>query len=779
MAMDPMRSAKAEPHGEVAEIELGIGGMTCAACVGRVARVLRRVPGVLAAEVNLATERAFVRAAGVPPTDLSAAVDKAGYQAWVLRDPTHDEAAAGVDEQDVARGRAAHRDLIHVVIAAALTVPLLAPMLLAPFGVRAALTGWVQLTLATPVQVWLGGRFYRAGWKAACAGTGNMDLLVALGTSAAYGLSLYLLVTGWWRGMPDMMPHLYFEASAVVITLVLLGKWLEARAKRQTGSAIRALAALQPERALVRGRDGTEREVPVAKVRVGDLVVVGPGERIAVDGLVREGLSTNDESLLTGESLPVAKAPGGLVTGGAINGDGLMLIETTAVGKESRLARIVRLVEGAQASRAPIQRLADQVAAVFAPVVLVIAAATALSWWFAAGEIGTAVLNAVAVLVIACPCAVGLATPTAVMVGTGAAARHGILIKDAEALELAHRIGVVAFDKTGTLTEGAPSVVALEPAPGYDASTLLRDAASVEAGSAHPLAKAVLARAENAGLLFTRASEVRALQGRGVAARIGTRQLELGSTRLLRERGVAPGALSARAVALETEGRTISWLIDVSTDPPRVLGLIAFGDAVKAGARNATAVLRAAGLQTVMLTGDTGGSARAAAAQLGIDEVVAEVLPEHKADAVRRLKEGGRTVAMVGDGINDAPALAAADVGIAMSTGTDVAMHAAGITLMRGDPALVPSAIDISRRTYAKIRQGLFWAFIYNMIGIPLAAFGLLSPIVAGAAMAFSSVSVVTNALLLRGWMPLDGRAKPEAVAIDAMPRSDIAREAA
>lgn len=777
-------------YGVVEEpIELGIEGMTCASCVQRVERALRKVPGVRGAEVNLATERARVRSAGVPPENLIRSVEAAGYHASLVSDETEDGTPPDAKDPKV---RIARRDLVHVLAAAALSIPLVAPMLLNALGIHLTLPGWAQLTLATPVQFWLGWRFYRGGWKAVRAGAGNMDLLVALGTSAAYGLSLYQLVVHWWMSTPagmrrsaGEMPHLYFEASAVVITLVLLGKWLEGRAKRQTGAAIRALMALRPERARVRDASGTETEIPIQRVRVGDLVVVRPGEGIAVDGVVREGESTSDESLLTGESLPMSKAPGDRVTGGAINGAGLLIVETKAVGAESTLARIVRLVENAQAAKAPIQRLVDRFSGIFVPVVLGIALVTFAGWWFATGSVETAVLNAVAVLVIACPCALGLATPTAIMVGTGAAARHGILIKDAEALETAHRVRVVAFDKTGTLTEGRPSVVALEPAPGSDPEVLLRLATAVQAGSEHPLAKAVLRKAEVVGVRAAPSTNLTALPGRGVVARVEGRLVQLGSTRLMLELGAEPGPLAGRAAILEQEGRTVSWLLDASADPGRVLGLIAFGDAIKPSARGAVAALHAAGVRTVMLTGDNAGSARAAASQLGIDEVVAEVLPEHKAAAVTKLKGSGGAVAMVGDGVNDAPALAAADVGIAMSTGTDVAMHAAGITLMRGDPALVAAAIEVSRRTYAKIQQGLFWAFAYNIIGIPLAALGLLSPVIASAAMAFSSVSVLTNALLLRGWRPATsiaasgGERAPPSTNADAVPIPDVHRRAA
>jgi Cu+-exporting ATPase len=666
-----------------------------------------------------------------------------------------------------------------VLLAALLSLPLIVPMLLELTGGHGMLDGRIQWLLATPVQFWLGARFYRAGWMAARAGSGNMDLLVALGTSAAYGLSVYQLLTG------GPMAHLYFEASAVVITLVLLGKWLEARAKRQTASAIRALQQLRPESARVRHGD-SDVDVPITLVRVGQLVVVRPGERIAVDGMVEEGASHVDEALITGESLPVARQPGDRVTGGAINGEGLLLVRVTAVGAESTLARIIRLVEDAQAAKAPVQHLVDRVSAIFVPVVLVLALGTLAGWWLATGDGERALINAVAVLVIACPCALGLATPAAIMAGTGVAARYGILIKDAEALELAHRITTVAFDKTGTLTEGKPSLAALEPAAGagVDGPRLLQLAAAIQRGSEHALARAVLQAAErdpgadgadngadnggsnrsNSAVLA--AIDITALPGRGVAATVDGMRLVLGSTRLIDEQGVARGALAARAAELEAQGLTISWLAaiaDADVDnrqPARLLGLLAFGDRVKASARDAVQALRALGIDTVLLTGDNQGSADHVARELGVDRVIANMLPADKAATIASLKGDGRCVAMVGDGFNDAPALAAADVGIAMSSGTDVAMHAAGITLMRGDPALVAAAISISRRSYGKIRQNLFWAFIYNLVGIPLAVCGLLNPVVAGAAMALSSVSVISNALLLRRWKPNSGHAQ-------------------
>jgi Cu+-exporting ATPase len=723
------------------ETDLAIRGMTCASCVARVEKALGKVPGVLSASVNLATERAHVVAvAGTGLDNLRMAVEAAGYE------------ADGADLEKAGAAPAARGlpDGWPVALSALLTLPLVAPMVGLVFGAHWALPGWLQLALATPVQFWLGGRFYRAGWKAVKAFTGNMDLLVALGTSAAYGLSLYHLASGT-AGAHE----LYFETSAALITFILLGKWLEARAKRQTTEAIRALNALRPDRALVR-RAGKDVEVSLASVVVGDLVVVRPGERVPVDGEIREGRSHVDESLITGESLPVAKGAGERVTGGSINADGLLLVETRAIGAETTLARIIRLVENAQADKAPIQRIVDRVSAVFVPVVLGIALVTLIGWGIATGNWTSAILYAVAVMVIACPCALGLATPTAIMAGTGVAARHGILIKDAEALEIAHSITTVAFDKTGTLTEGRPQLLAVEPVAG-EPRELLRLAAALQRGSQHPLARAVMEKAAAEGVDPPAASEAKALPGRGVQAVVEERTLYLGSSRLMQELGVDTGSLAARGRELAGEGRTVSWLAAQMDGAYALLGLLAFGDAVKAGAREAIAALHAHGVKTVLLTGDNRGSAEAAARALGIDEVNAEVLPADKAQAVSALRGKDKVVAMVGDGINDAPALAAADVGIAMATGTDVAMHTAGITLMRGDPRLVADAISVSRRTYSKIRQNLFWAFFYNVVGIPLAAFGFLSPIIAGAAMAFSSVSVVTNALLLRRWRPTGG----------------------
>ncbi|APV39250.1 copper-translocating P-type ATPase [Pseudomonas frederiksbergensis] len=720
-------------------LELSIDGMTCASCVGRVERALAKVPGVKSVSVNLANERAHLELLGqIDPQTLIAAVTKAGYSAsvWEVEHPQTDN-----QQQRLRRERWA------LIMAIILAAPLVLPMLLQPFGVHWMLPAWVQFALATPVQFIFGARFYVAAWKAVRAGAGNMDLLVALGTSAGYGLSLYE-----WATAAGRMPHLYFEASAVVIALVLLGKYLESRAKRQTASAIRALEALRPERA-IQVIDGREQDVAISALRLNDLVMVKPGERFPVDGEVVEGQSHADEALISGESLPVPKQPGDKVTGGAINGEGRLLVRTLALGAETVLARIIRLVEDAQAAKAPIQKLVDKVSQVFVPTVLLIALATLIGWWLYGAPMETALINAVAVLVIACPCALGLATPTAIMAGTGVAARYGILIKDAEALERAHEVSAVVFDKTGTLTSGTPRIAHLS-AINHDEEALLQMAGALQRGSEHPLAKAVLDACAERGLTVADVSDSQSLTGRGIAGTLDGRRLALGNRRLLEESGLNAGEWAESAAAWETEGRTLSWLIEQSPEL-RVLGLFAFGDTLKPGALQAVQQLNARNISSHLLTGDNRGSAKVVAQALGITDVYAEVLPADKAATVATLKKNG-VVAMVGDGINDAPALAAADIGIAMGGGTDVAMHAAGITLMRGDPRLVPAALEISRKTYAKIRQNLFWAFVYNLIGIPLAAFGFLNPVLAGAAMALSSVSVVSNALLLKTWKPKD-----------------------
>ncbi len=730
--------------------------MTCAACAGRVERALKAVPGVHEATVNLATESARVRfdpgAATAPDWQarLRRAVRDAGYE------------PRSAEEAQAAQDAPSWAGFAPVALGLALSLPLLLPMVLGPFGLHAQLPPWLQLLLAAPVQFYLGARFYRAGWHALRAGGGNMDLLVALGTSAAFGLSLWLWARAGW--VPSVQeggmaaPHLYFEASSVVITLVLLGKWLESRAKRQTTAAIRSLQALRPATARVLRR-GQEVDLPVAELLPGDVLVVRPGERVPADGRVREGQSQADESLLTGEPLPVDKAVGDSLTGGSVNGDGRLLVEVTATGAETVLARIIRLVEDAQAEKAPVQRLVDRVTAVFVPVVLAIAVLTGLGWVLAGSGAETALIRAVAVLVIACPCALGLATPAALMAGTGVAARHGILVRDVGALERARAVDTVAFDKTGTLTAGRPRLAAFSGSPGYDAGTLLALAAGLQSGSEHPLAHAVRVAAQDKSLPTHAAREVRALPGRGVEGLVDGRSLLLGSLDWMVESGVPAAVLSAGLEALpqdQREGATLSALAERTPQGCVLLALLAFADQPRPGARAALAALRARGLRLVMLSGDNPSAALAMGVRLGLHaaEVQAGLLPADKVAAVRALQRGGRVVAMVGDGVNDAPALVAADLGIAMGSGTDVAMGAAGITLVRAELALVGAALDMARRTVAKIRQNLFWAFFYNVVGIPLAALGLLSPVLAGAAMALSSVSVLGNALLLRRWRP-------------------------
>ncbi len=723
--------------------DLDIEGMTCASCVGRVEKALGKVAGVESVEVNLANETARITGVGgvVDNARLVAAVKKAGYGAEARsRDK---DSAVEADARTRAKARC---ELVFLVLAAVLTVPLAAQMVWRFSGVAFVLPVWVEIALATPVQFVFGWRFYVAGFKAVRAATGNMDLLVALGTSAAYFFSLFL------AAYPEFSEagHLYFEAAAVVITLVLLGKWFETRAKRSTTVAIRALTGLRPETARV-VRDGVDTEIAIAEVGSGDLVIVRPGERLPVDGVVEEGHSHVDESLITGESLPVEKIQGEHVTGGAINGTGLLKVRATAVGEDSTLARIIRLVEGAQASKAPVQRLVDKISAIFVPVVLAISIVTFIGWWAVGGDFTLALLAAVSVLVIACPCALGLATPTAIMVGTGVAAKAGILIKDAEALERAHRIQVVVLDKTGTLTEGRPAVTEMVTAVEGGAAELLSLAAAAQSASEHPLAHAVLQKAEDEGFVLAAVSDFHSVTGQGLTAVVDGYSLALGNRRLMEGAGIGTGDLEDRAQDLEREGRTVMWLAETG-ETARLIGIIAVADPIKPSAVAAVARLKALGVETVMMTGDNRRTAEVVARQVGVDGVLAEVLPEGKAAEVERLKGEGKIVGMVGDGTNDAPALAAANIGIAMGTGTDVAMQTAGVTLMRGDPALVAAAIDVSRASYNKIRQNLFWAFIYNIIGLPLAAFGLLSPVIAGGAMAFSSVSVVTNSLLLKRW---------------------------
>ena len=732
--------------------DIGVGGMTCASCVTRVEKALARVPGVDHASINLATEMARVTWAQAPsdPQEqmarLRRAIRDAGYE------PRDTESATAAESPSI------WREGWPVWVGLALSLPLVAPMVSALWGQHLMLPALWQFLLATPVQFVLGARFYKAGWHALRAGSGNMDLLVALGTSAGWALSMWL----WWSAPPahhgEHGPDLYFEGSAVVITLVLLGKWLEARAKASTLQAIRALQALRPQTARVLTPDG-EQELPIDEVLAGDVIRVLPGERIAADGEVTEGESSVDESMLTGEPLPVHKVPGAHVRGGTLNGEGVLRLKVSAVGATSMLAQIIRLVEDAQAAKAPIQRLVDQIAAVFVPVVLVIALITGVAWMMNGATFETALIHSVAVMVIACPCALGLATPAAIMAGTGVAARQGILIRDAQALELGHRAGIVAFDKTGTLTMGQPRLIELVPLAQHSDTECLRWAASLQQHSEHPLARAVLREAQNRGISPSEVQNSQAVSGRGIQGQMGAQWLQLGSLPWLSAHLNA--GQQALVQAQLQQGHTLSLLAESTGDGPlRVVALLSFGDLPKPGVEQALTTLRSRGLQLALISGDNQAAAMAMGQRLGLraDEIHAEVLPAQKTEWVRRLQSQahaqGKTVIFVGDGINDAPALAAADVGMAMANpdggGTDVAMGTAGVALMRGEVALVAQAIDISSRTVAKIRQNLFWAFAYNVAGIPLAALGYLSPVVAGAAMALSSVSVMTNALLLR-----------------------------
>jgi len=717
-------------------LELGIEGMTCAACATRLERVLNRIDGVDAV-VNLASERARVRfRPGVVVIEqLLEAIAKAGFSGRLLDDRSR--------EEDKARKQAAYQaELRRFCIAAALTLPLVAQMatMLNADALHGAhqdlLPRWLQLLLATPVQFWIGWRFYDGGWKALRGGGANMDVLVALGTSAAYAFSL-IVTAGGMHGLP-----VYFEASAAVITLVLLGKLLEARAKARTTAAIEALVRLQPRTARVE-RDGQVMEIDAALLMPGDVFIVRPGESVPVDGVVLDGASSVDEAMLTGESMPVAKHPGDSVFAATANSEGMLRCRATGVGEHTLLAGIIRLVAEAQGSKAPVQRLADRISAIFVPVVCGIALLTFAGWWLFGGVFNEALINAVAVLVIACPCALGLATPTAIMVGTGQGARTGILVKNAEALERAEKTRILAVDKTGTLTRGEPKVTDIVPfALSADEALVL--AAGLEQGSEHPLAKAILREAQARGLPLPRVTDFKATPGSGVEGVIDGRRLQLGTPA-----GAAlEGGAERRLKALQGEGKTVVMLVENGT----ALALLAIADPLRESSPAAVIRLKSMGVQVVMLTGDNPITAAAIAREVGIEEFRAGISPAGKADAVNALKTGGLSVAMVGDGINDAPALAAADISFAMGAGSDAAIDVADITLVRGDLHGVADAIRLSRATLGKIRQNLFWAFIYNLLGIPLAAFGWLNPVVAGAAMAMSSVSVVSNSLLLKRW---------------------------
>jgi Cu+-exporting ATPase len=731
-----------------------ISGMTCAACSARLERVLKKTPGIVDARVNLALERADVAAEpDLTAEAIAAAVDRAGFAATLRSD---DPVLARIERErrETEAAAARRRTGILLVICAILTAPFVIAMVAMIAGFGHILPAYVQLVLATAVQVLAGRRFYRGAWNALRGGGANMDVLVSVGTTAAFGFSLAMMAT-----VSHMVEdHLYFEASAVVLTLVLLGKYLEERAKASTTAAVRALMALRPETATRFGADGALETVPVGSLLPGDRVLIRPGERVPVDGSVIEGASHFDEAVITGESLPVMRSQGDAVVTGAVNGEGAVTVEVGAVGEESMLGRITRLVENAQSGKAPVQRLVDRIAAVFVPTVVGVAALTFVVWLLLGGGVEQALAAAVAVLVIACPCALGLATPTALVAGTGAAARSGILIKDIEVLERAAHVDAVVFDKTGTLTVGRPELIVSVAAEGIERSRVIAIAAGAQTGSEHPLARATLMRAEADGVVPLGASDIKALPGKGLSANVDGQAVLVGTAALLDGAGIEHADIDRAGLGRLMPEMTLAYVAVGG----QAIGLFGYADALRPETAAAVGDLGRRGLRTLLLTGDHAEAARAIAGAAGLDDWRANVLPEEKASEVEALRASGLRLAMVGDGVNDAPALAVADVGIAMGSGTDVAMETAGITLMRPDPRLVAAALDIAAATSLKIRQNLFWAFIYNVVGIPLAAFGLMTPALAGAAMAMSSVSVVTNAGLLTRWSPkLPAIAKP------------------
>ncbi|MBL8397457.1 MAG: copper-translocating P-type ATPase [Candidatus Accumulibacter sp.] len=721
-------------------IELSIEGMTCAACSTRLQKQLNRLPNVEAV-VNLATERARVRfQPGQSHIDaILATINRAGFRGRLIDE--HSRA-----EEKARKIAAQQADLRHFWIAAALSLPLVVPMV-AMFGTSGALAHgaprWLQWLLATPVQFWIGWRFYVGAYKALRGGGANMDVLIALGTSMAYLFSMVVTLA-------DLSHlHVYFEASAAVITLVLLGKLLESRAKARTSQAIEALIRLQPKVARVE-RDGQLIELDASLLIPGDVFIVRPGESLPVDGEVLAGISSVVEAMLTGESMPVMKGVGDRVFAATANGEGTLRCRATGVGEHTLLAGIIRLVGEAQGSKAPIQRLADRISAIFVPIVCAIAVLTLVGWWLVSGVFSTALINAVAVLVIACPCALGLATPTAIMVASGRGASAGILIKNAAALEQAEKITILAVDKTGTLTCGKPVLSQLLPLT-VDRDEALALAAGLEQGSEHPLARAILDAAQTAKLSLPVIDEFRAIPGRGVEGSVGGRRLRLSAVDDTEAIGLPAGTLTD----LQQAGNTLVVLSELQPSrSPSALAVLAIADPLRASSPAAVSRLRTMGIRLVMLTGDQQATAAAIAAQAGIADFRAGVLPGDKATQVAALKISGDVVAMVGDGINDAPALAAADVSFAIGAGSDAAIEVADMTLVRGDLHGIADAILLSRATLRKIRQNLFCAFIYNVLGIPLAALGMLSPVIAGAAMAMSSVSVVSNSLLLRRWRP-------------------------
>ncbi len=713
-------------------ITLLIEGMTCAACSTRVEKVLSKLEGVTKASVNLSTNKATVHFPSgiISNEDLINAVKKAGYNAEV-------EIEVDLDREKEKREKEIKSLKTSFIISAILSLPLFSAMFFHMAGIDIFLNnGWVQLVLATPVQFIIGYRFYKGAYNALRGGGANMDVLVAMGTSAAYFFSIYNLLVG--------VEEYYFEASAVIITLIILGKRFEAVAKGKTSEAIKKLMGLQPKTARI-VRDGKEIDIPIEELGLGDIVVVRPGERVPVDGIIVEGNSALDESMITGESIPIDKSVNDEVIGATINKFGSFKFKATKIGKDTVLSQIIKLVEDAQGSKAPVQRLADKISGVFVPVVVLIALITIVVFALLK-DFNTGLINAVAVLVIACPCALGLATPTAIMVGTGKGAESGILIKSGEHLERAHKMDTIIFDKTGTITKGEPEVTDIVSFGRFEEEEILRIAASVEKASEHPLGQAIVSEAESQGLRLVTPKDFTAIPGKGLQAVFEEMNILIGNRRLMTESNIGVASRENDLLKLEEEGKT-AMLIAIDGE---LTGIIAVADQIKETSLKAIEELKAMGLEVYMITGDNERTAQAIAKETGITKVLADVLPENKAEAVEELKRQGKHVGMVGDGINDAPALAAADVGFAIGTGTDVAMEAADITLMRGDLNGVVTAIRLSHRTMRTIVQNLFWAFFYNTIGIPFAALGFLNPMVAGAAMAFSSVSVVANSLRLK-----------------------------
>ncbi len=718
---------------------LDITGMTCSSCSGRIEAALQAAPGVTAATVNLAIESATVN---FDPTLTSAAalvkvVEEAGYGAKI-KDQTDDDGAA-----EAARLKK-QRNLL--IFSAILTAPLVLQMISHFLGLGFRVKPWMEIALATPVQFYVGSRYYIGAWHALKAKAGNMDMLVAIGTTAAYFYSLWLVYT-----LGDAAAgELYFEASTVVITLVLAGKYMENTAKRSASSALRQLLGLRPTSASILTADG-EVTTPIDRVKIGDVALLRPGGRVPVDGVIIEGESELDEALITGESMPVLRRVGDEVIAGAINGGGVLKVETTRVGEDTTLAKVAGMVESAQVGKAPIQKLVDKISAIFVPTIIVIAILTFIAWQLTGASFETSIVAMISVLVIACPCALGLATPTALVAGTGSGAKAGILIRDIETLERAKSIDAVVFDKTGTLTEGKPTVAEIEAFEGDEAS-LLALGAAVQAGSEHPLGKAIVAEAEARGIDAHAATNAKATAGEGIEVTVDGETIRMGRGRFAVAK--MDPVQEAKALGMREGGRTVVWLSKAG----KAVGLVAYVDAVRPEAKRAVEQLHKRGVAAYLMTGDNAETAAKVAEELGIDKVIADMRPEDKAREVKALQAAGKHVAMVGDGVNDAPALAEATLGIAMGGGADVAIETAGFVLMRNDPQLVAAALDVSAKTAQKIRQNLFWAFAYNVVGIPIAAFGFLNPAVAGAAMAFSSVFVVSNSLLLKRWKPEVGK---------------------